>query len=86
VSEAYDQVFLDSSPLLSVADTLELIPIVDAVLVCVRAEKTTLDQAHALKSSIERLPSKPMGVVVTGLRPGGEFEYYSYYSAYPGRA
>lgn len=80
VSEVYDNIIVDTSPLLSVADTLEVLPLVDAVLLCVRSNQTTRDQAKAAKAALEHLPSKPTGLVVTGVRHGdeGSYGYYSY--------
>ena len=79
-TRAYDIVIFDSAPLLPVGDTLELIPQVDAVLLCVRLGQTTRDQAQAAKQAMTHLPEKPTGLVVTGVRRGSDDDYYGYYS------
>jgi tyrosine-protein kinase len=80
VSRVYDSVILDSAPMLAVADSLEIIPNVSGVLVCVRLDQTTRDQAVATQAALERLPSRPTAVVVTSVREKGE-GYYGYYEA-----
>lgn len=84
IGEAYEQVIVDSSPLLSVVDTLEILPNVEGVLLCVRARETTREQMRAAREAIQRVPERPTGIVITGLRPGddSDFGYYSYSYAY----
>jgi Mrp family chromosome partitioning ATPase/capsular polysaccharide biosynthesis protein len=77
VSKAYDLVVLDTSPILSVVDALELAPQVDGLLLCVRLSKTTRDEAKAAREALGHLPGRPTAVVVTGYRPGDE-SYYGY--------
>lgn len=81
VSKAYEFVVLDSSPILSVVDALELVPQVDGLVVCVRLSQTTRQEARATLDALSHLPDRPTGIVVTGVRPG-EDSYGYYYGAY----
>ena len=69
VVEVYDVVIIDSSPLLPVADTLEMLPYVDGAVICVRESKTTRGEARAVKTVLQRFPELATGVVVTGIKP-----------------
>lgn len=80
VTRAYDLVIIDSAPLLPVGDTLELIPRVDGLLLCVRLDQTTRDQALAASQAMQHVADTPKGLVVTGIRSGSEYDYYGYYS------
>ena len=84
VSAAYDTVVIDTPPLLSVSDTLEIVPLVDSVLLCIRADQTTRDQARAVKDALAHLPQRTTAVVITGLKPGREHDYGYYSYAYYG--
>jgi capsular exopolysaccharide synthesis family protein len=79
--KVYDLVIIDCPPLLPVGDTLEVLPQVDGVLLLVRLDQTTLNQAAAAKQAMEHLPEKPTGLVITGLTRGSEGDYYGYYSS-----
>lgn len=68
---------IDSSPLLSTADPLELLPHADSVLVCARLSSSTRDVASAVREAIGRFPQRPAGLVVTGARKSDA--YYGYY-------
>jgi polysaccharide biosynthesis transport protein len=80
ISRSYDMTVLDCGPLLSVVDTLELVPHVEAIVVVARAGRTTRDQAHAARAALERFPERPTGLVVTGIRRLGKDEYGYYYA------
>jgi tyrosine-protein kinase len=76
--EVYDLVVLDATPLLAVVDALELVTGSDGVLFCVRAGRTTREQARAAAEALAKLPARPTGVVVTGLRASEDQAYGSY--------
>jgi capsular exopolysaccharide synthesis family protein len=83
VKEVYDLVVFDCAPLLPVGDALEVLPIADAALLCIRLDQTTREQALAAKGAIAHLPERPIGLVLTGVRAGREGYYYGYYSSQP---
>ncbi len=78
----YDLVVLDTAPLLPVVDTLELVPLVDGVVLCIRVDRTTREHASAAREALARFPSRPMGVVVTGISTHDEQVYGSYAGRY----
>ena len=82
LAQRYETVILDTAPLLSVADAREVLPLVDGVLLCVRIDKTTRDQALAGAAALSRLPERPTGLVITGLQKGREADYGYYSAAY----
>jgi Mrp family chromosome partitioning ATPase/capsular polysaccharide biosynthesis protein len=82
--DAYDVVIIDAPPLLPVVDALELVQVVDAVVVCVRAGSTSRDQVRGAKAALEHAAPRPTGIVVTCSREPLEEGYaYSYAGSTP---
>ena len=80
VRQVYDVVIIDLSPLLPVADTPSILPLVDAIF-CARESKTTKASAAAGRAALAHLPDRPTGLVVTGVKPRRNDYYgYAYYS------
>jgi capsular exopolysaccharide synthesis family protein len=77
-AHAHDLVIFDAPPLLPVTDALDLVPHVDAVLLCVRARRTTREALRAAAEALRRLPERPAGYVVTGVTSETEGDYGSY--------
>ena len=82
VRDVYDLIVVDTPPLLAVADPLEVVPHVDAVLLCVRLESTRRGEAIGGKQALARAPKRPVGVVATGVRAKGGDDYAAYGYAY----
>lgn len=79
VGKVYERVIIDSPPLLPVADTLEIVPHVDCMLLCVRLNRTTRDQAQAAQEALQHLPDRPVGLVITDLAERDTGYYGGYY-------
>lgn len=82
VRDVYDLIVVDTPPLLAVADPLEVVPHVDAVLLCVRLDSTRRGEAVAGRQALARAPKRPVGVVATGVRAKGGDDYAAYGYAY----
>jgi capsular exopolysaccharide synthesis family protein len=80
VGKAYEQVIIDCPAMLPVADTLEIVPHVDCVLMCVRLNHTTREQASAARDGLDRLPPRPVGLVLTGFSARDVGDYRGYYA------
>jgi Mrp family chromosome partitioning ATPase len=77
----YDVVLIDSTPLLPVSDALPLLDLVDGVLLTVRLDYLTRDQARRTANLLERLPhAEVLGLVVTDVPKSDQDDRYGYYA------
>ena len=70
----YDYILVDAPPLLGIADSQALARHVDDVLLVTRPDQLTLEHVDELRSVIDRLHLRPLGIVVIGAR--GEISPY----------
>jgi capsular exopolysaccharide synthesis family protein len=63
--EDTDLVILDTAPLLSVADTSRLLPLLDGAVVCARWGVVTAKELAQARGALERVGATALGVVVT---------------------
>jgi len=79
----FDVILLDTAPLLTANDAVELVGSADLVVLVARSEETTFDSASRAAELLNRLDA-PLGGVVLSAVKGTSNDYYYYYR--PGRA
>jgi succinoglycan biosynthesis transport protein ExoP len=81
VSQRFDRVIIDSSPLIAVTDSAILSTLVDGTVVVVRAFKTTRELLKAALRGLYDVGTKPAGAVLNAVNfDRHEYRYsYSYY-------
>jgi len=75
-----DYVLIDSPPLLVVADALNIVERVDAVILCAKVGSATIEDAHRVRRLLERTRSKAIGVVATNVKmpKSQHYDVYGY--------
>lgn len=76
VSRSYDIVVVDAAPLIPVADTQVLAPLLDGAVLACRAHSTP---AELVKQSAEMLGSKLLGTILNGAKRPPQSRYYTGY-------
>lgn len=82
-----DYVIVDTPPLLAVSDSLNLASHVDGVIVSARMNSTTIDEAREVRTLLQRVGGRPIGVVANGVKKSRryyyrKYRYGRYYSGY----
>lgn len=86
IRSTYQVVLVDSPPLGAGVDPLVLATTTGNLMVVVRTGTTDRAMAEAKIAMLDQLPIRVLGAVVNGLRAGGGYRYYQYYSYLPGYA
>ena len=75
-------VLFDSSPIQAANDVVDLLPVVDYVILVVRAGRTTESSLLEVVDTIQRMDTKILGIVFIGTRTSGRRQsyYYDYYA------
>src|SRR5262249_55957806 len=75
----FDVVILDTAPLLTANDAVEIVPSADLVLMVARFQSTTSDNAQRAMELLHRVQAPIAGVVVVATpEDAGAYYYYQY--------
>ncbi|GAB4347209.1 MAG: polysaccharide biosynthesis tyrosine autokinase [Desulfobulbaceae bacterium] len=80
----YDYVFIDSPPIINLADALILSTLAEGTIIVARAGKTTYDAFNAGLKKLTEIQPRILGVVLNGVstRSIDRHSYYDYYEYY----
>ena len=80
----YDLVFIDSPPLLQVADGIALGSQADALIIVARAAKSRWPEVRKLRRALDTIPVPKLGVVVTGAEASADYADVAVYGSAAG--
>jgi len=78
----YDFIFVDSPPLLPVADATEIAPLMDGVFMVYTVGKIGRGVLKRAKSNLDNVDAKVIGVILNNIKPEAGPEYFRYHSHY----
>jgi len=79
-NKVYDFVFVDSPPILPVADAAEIAPLMDAVFLVYTVGKIGRGVLKRAKSNLDNVDAKVLGVILNNVKPEAGPEYFKYHS------
>jgi len=79
-NKVYDFVFVDSPPLLPVADATEIAPLMDGVFMVYTVGKIGRGVLKRAKSNLDNVDAKVLGVILNNVKPEAGPEYFKYHS------
>lgn len=78
----YDFIFVDSPPVLPVADATEIAPLMDGVFLVYTVGKIGRDVLKRAKSTLDNVEAKVMGVILNNVKADAGPDYFRYQSHY----
>jgi capsular exopolysaccharide synthesis family protein len=82
VEQDYNFIFVDSPPILPVADASEIATLVDGVFLVYKVGKIGRGVLRRAKSNLENVDAKLVGVILNSVKSEEGPEYYRYHSHY----
>ena len=79
-NKIYDFVFVDSPPILPVADATEIAPQMDAVFIVYTVGKIGRGVLKRAKSNLDNVDARVSGVILNNVKPDAGPEYFKYHS------
>lgn len=77
-----DYVLVDAPPMFAVGDAAAMADKVDGIVVVLRLGETTADTLKSVEDFFKRVPTRALGLVVTGVPRGSRSKYYHYQDSY----
>jgi len=84
LTERSDILVIDSTPMLTVSDSMPLLQLISGVVLVARVNQTSREAMSRLRSVVDSAGGRPLGVVATGSATGGLYvaSGYGYETAY----
>jgi tyrosine-protein kinase Etk/Wzc len=80
--QSYDYVFIDTPPILPVADAAEISSLVDGVLLVYTVGRIGRGVLKRAKSNLDNVEARVLGVVLNNVKPEAGPDYFRYHSHY----
>ncbi|MDD2708146.1 MAG: polysaccharide biosynthesis tyrosine autokinase [Verrucomicrobiae bacterium] len=79
VRNGYDRVILDTSPVLAMDDPLSMAPLVDGVVMVVKANQTSMRYVQKSLDLLKQRGARIFGIILNGIDVNSAHYYYFYY-------
>jgi len=82
IKEEFDMIIIDSAPILSAADSIEIVPLTNGVVMVIKAASTPIPSVQTAIDQISDVGGKVIGCILNNVDLEKENYYYSYYRYY----